>query len=596
MPPPTAQTDAAEPRAERARLAAGLRLLDRPEAAFAATIIALVGSAAFLLVRIVPDVSGKPLFDDEVVAGLTAVHPFGELLDIVIFDRGGAPLHFVLAHVALWFDASPESLRWLSIVFAVATIPVCWNLGRRLGGPVAGTVAAIVAGTSSMLAVYGSVGRMYAIFAFASAVAIDLFVRALDLRTPRAAFWAALAALFLPAVHPYGLVVVAVEAGVALAIWRGRPLKPALPILALAALLTPFVIADMRLSERFGVTASGDGSVAPPDFAARQLGEALQAFAGGAGILALLFFGLALAGLFVVFRSRPAVAVFAALVLAAVPVLMVLARAESELVHQLTPRHLMFGLPLWAALVGVGVARLVRGLPPAAVAAAVGAVALAGALAPAGISDPRDDPERNGDPARGAGRLGARPRRGRLAPPLLLPGLPRGAARRRTRDGDAALRPAARNGRAGRLPGAVARPRPAPGWDDRPQPAARDAHRPRERGRRLPGLGRLRGARAVRRLARGADRSARRAPRRAHGVDGPHAALPPRRPQRARHRHATRSASSATRARATCCRARARPNRSRSCGAGRARPRRCRAAAPRRRAGADRGTPRRARR
>jgi hypothetical protein len=391
-PPPTAQTDAAEPRAERARLAAGLRLLDRPEAALAATLVALLGSVGFLLARIVPDVSGKPLFDDEVVAGLTAVHPFGELLDIVIFDRGGAPLHFVLAHVALWFDASPEALRWLSIVFAVATIPVCWNLGRRLGGPVAGAVAAIVAGTSSMLAVYGSVGRMYAIFAFASALAIDLFVRALDLRTPRAAFWAALAALFLPAVHPYGLVVVAVEAGVALAIWRGRPLKPALPILALGVLLTPFVIADVRLSERFGVTASGEGSVAPPDFAARQLGEALQAFAGGAGILALLFFGLALAGLFVVFRSRPAVAVFAALVLAAVPILMVLARAESELVHQLTPRHLMFGLPLWAALVGVGVARLVRGLPPVAVAAAVGAVALAGALAPAGISDPRDDP------------------------------------------------------------------------------------------------------------------------------------------------------------------------------------------------------------
>jgi uncharacterized membrane protein len=366
-------------------------MLDRPEAAVVGTALALVGSVAFLLARIVPDVSGKPLFDDEVVAGLTAVHPFGELLDIVIFDRGGAPLHFVLAHLALWFDASPEALRWLSIVFAVATIPVCWSLGRRLGGPVAGAVAAVVAGTSSMLAVYGSVGRMYALFAFASALAIDLFVRAVDRRTPRAAFVAALAGLLLPAVHPYGLVVVAVEAAVGLALWRGRPLRPALPVLALGVLLTPFVLADVRLSERFGVTASGDGSVAPPDFAARQLGEALQAFAGGASVLALLFFGLALAGLFVVFRTRAPVAVFALVVLAAVPILMVATRAESELVHQLTPRHLMFGLPLWAALVGVGVARLVRGLPPVAVAGAVGAVALAAALAPGGISDPRND-------------------------------------------------------------------------------------------------------------------------------------------------------------------------------------------------------------
>jgi hypothetical protein len=232
---------------------------------------------------------------------------------------------------------------------------------------------------------------MYALFAFASALAIDLFVRAVDRRTPRAAFVAALAGLLLPAVHPYGLVVVAVEAAVGLALWRGRPLRPALPVLALGVLLTPFVLADVRLSERFGVTASGDGSVAPPDFAARQLGEALQAFAGGASVLALLFFGLALAGLFVVFRTRAPVAVFALVVLAAVPILMVATRAESELVHQLTPRHLMFGLPLWAALVGVGVARLVRGLPPVAVAGAVGAVALAAALAPGGISDPRND-------------------------------------------------------------------------------------------------------------------------------------------------------------------------------------------------------------
>ena len=138
--------------------------------------------------RLVPDVSGKPLFDDEVVAGLTAVHPLGELLDIVLFDRGGAPLHFLFAHFALAISPSPEALRWLSVVFAVATVLVCYDLGRRLGGRTAGAVAAIVAGTSSMLAVYGTVGRMYALFALASAIAVDLFVRALDKRTPSAVY------------------------------------------------------------------------------------------------------------------------------------------------------------------------------------------------------------------------------------------------------------------------------------------------------------------------------------------------------------------------------------------------------------------------
>ena len=74
---------------------------------------------------------------------------------------------------------------------------VCYDLGHRLGGRVAGAVAAIVAGTSSMLAVYGTVGRMYALFALASAVAVDLFVRALDKRTPSAVYVAAVAAWLL---------------------------------------------------------------------------------------------------------------------------------------------------------------------------------------------------------------------------------------------------------------------------------------------------------------------------------------------------------------------------------------------------------------
>jgi hypothetical protein len=374
----------------RARAAA--RRLEHPRVASAATVLALAGSTAFLLARLVPDVRGKPLFDDEVLAGLTAVHPLGEVLEIVLADRGGAPFHFVLAHVALLVDPSAEALRWLSLVFALATIPVCYDLGRRLGGRTAGIVSAVVAATSSMLAVYGTVGRMYALFAFASAVAVDLFVRALDRRTPRAALGAAAAAWFLPAVHPYGLVVVGIEALVALILWRGRPLRPALPIFGLAVALTPFVIADIRLSERFGVGAFERESVAPPDFAAQQLGEALAAFAGGQGLLALAFFGAALGGLFVATRGRPAFGAFAVLVLAAIPVLMIVVRAEEELIHLLSPRHLTFALPIWAALVGAGVARAVRDLPPVLATAGVIAVVAAAALAPSGITDPRIDP------------------------------------------------------------------------------------------------------------------------------------------------------------------------------------------------------------
>src|SRR6185369_1687909 len=58
-----------------------------------------VGAAMLLLaVRLVHDVGAKPYFEDEAVAGLIASRPIGELLRTVVWDRGGSPLHFLLAH------------------------------------------------------------------------------------------------------------------------------------------------------------------------------------------------------------------------------------------------------------------------------------------------------------------------------------------------------------------------------------------------------------------------------------------------------------------------------------------------------------------
>ena len=308
-----------------------------------------------------------------------------------MWDRGGAPLHFVLAHVALAFDSSPEALRWLSVVFALATIPLCFDLGRRLAGPVAGATAAIVASASAVLALYGTVGRMYALFALVSALSADLFARALQLRTPRAALAAALAAVLLPAVHPYGAIVVAAEAVVALAVWRGRPFRPALPVLAVGLLLLPFVVADLRLAGRFTVGVGGEESLAAPGDAWSQLSRALQSFAGGHGWTFAVFLVLGIVGTAVLLRTRTAFAAFGLLVLVAPPVLFVLLRTES--VMGLSPRHLIFALPLWAAAIGVGVAWLTRSLHPALAVGCVALVAVVGVLSPSGgVRDPRDWP------------------------------------------------------------------------------------------------------------------------------------------------------------------------------------------------------------
>src|SRR5437899_10000992 len=103
--------------------------------------LTLAGLTASLFARLWPDVGGKPFHEDEAVAGLISARPLGELLHTVVLDRGGAPLHFLLAHIALAIDTTPESLRWLSLVFALATVPLCYDLTRRVAGRSAGLIA-----------------------------------------------------------------------------------------------------------------------------------------------------------------------------------------------------------------------------------------------------------------------------------------------------------------------------------------------------------------------------------------------------------------------------------------------------------------------
>jgi Dolichyl-phosphate-mannose-protein mannosyltransferase len=361
------------------------------ERSTAAAGLAVAVAGAYLFLRLARDVLVKPLYEDEALAGLVSARPFFEMLDVVLWDRGGAPLHFVLSHLTLAVEPSPQALRAVSVLFALAAIPLCYDLGRRLEGRVAGATAALLAAASTMLGVYGSFGRMYALLAFAGALAADLFVRALDLRTGRAALAAAAAAWLLPAVHPYGLIPLGVQAAVALAVWRGRPLRPALPVLAVGLALVPFLVADLRLADRFGVGLEGRGLL-PPDRAFAYFVRMLRAFAGGDGRIAFpVLLGFALAGLVVLARRRPAVAAYAAIALAAPPVLLMLGRTGSAIVGEhLSVRHLIFLLPLWSALAGVGLARAAAALAGPAQAAAVAAVAALALIAPeGGLEDPR---------------------------------------------------------------------------------------------------------------------------------------------------------------------------------------------------------------
>lgn len=352
--------------------------------------LALIGLTALLCARLLPDIAGKPLHEDEAVAGLISARPLGDLLHTVVLDRGGAPLHFLLAHVALAIDTTPESVRWLSVVFALATVPLCYDLARRIAGPFAGLTAAALAATSQLLLIYGTFGRMYSLFAFASALAADLFVRALDRPQRRAVLAAAAAALLPLAVHPFGAFLFGAEAAVALWLWRGRPLRPALPVLAVTLLALPLLFADLRLSDRYAPEAGQnlDGGTSAGSATLHALGGA----AGGSGVFLGVFVALAAIGTVALARSRPAVAAFAILTVVVPPAVLAAASAAGVASDRLGPRHLIFMLPLWLALVATGASRVGALLPRKGRAAAFAAVVVGAAFAPSAVSEPRTIP------------------------------------------------------------------------------------------------------------------------------------------------------------------------------------------------------------
>jgi len=222
---------------------------------------------------------------------------------------------------------------------------------------------------------------MYALFAFAAALAVDLFVRCVQRPTTGTVAAASAAAWLLPAVHPYGGIVVAVEAAVALVLWRGRPLRPAWPAAVAVLAMIPFAVADLRLADRFELSSDQKGRLATWTEARNQLEDALRGFGGGSGWTFVVFLVLAGCGTAILLRRRPELVAWGLIAFAGPPLLSTLVRTGRA--PDLSPRHLIFALPFFAAFVGVAVARI-PGRPLPLVGLAVVA-----ALSTQGIADPR---------------------------------------------------------------------------------------------------------------------------------------------------------------------------------------------------------------
>jgi 4-amino-4-deoxy-L-arabinose transferase-like glycosyltransferase len=315
-----------------------------------------------------------PPHEDEALALFVGRGSLGHVLHTVVAERGGAPLHFGFAWLVVHLGGGLTGLRVVSLVFAVASVPLIALLGARLADRTVGLVAAALASGSWVLIFHGIYGRMYSLFLFTSLLSFLALLSALDHGGRRRFVLWGIALLLMLASHPYAALVLAAQG--LFVVLRRRRLRPALLTLAAVAVAgIPFWWADLVLRDRFDVGVGGGGpELGSPTSVLHYFWWVAGDFGAGHRSWSTPVLVLALVGVILLWRRRPeSVALFACVV--AVPGLaFMLATLHSTASPE--ARHLIFALPFFSVLLAVPLVELGRRGGPLGPVLAVAAVAL----------------------------------------------------------------------------------------------------------------------------------------------------------------------------------------------------------------------------
>src|SRR6266571_807635 len=315
-----------------------------------------------------------PPHEDEALALFVGRGSFGSVLHTVIAKRGGAPLHFVFAWLVVHLGGGLTALRVVSLVFAVASVPLIALLGARLADRLTGVVAAALASGSWVLMFHGIYGRMYSLFLFTSLLSFLALLSALDDGGRRRFVFWGLALFLMLASHPYAVLVVAAQ-GLFLVLHRRRQREAVVTLVAVGVVGIPFWWADLVLRDRFDVGVGGGGPrLGSPTSVLHYFWWVAGDFSAGHHAWSAPVLVLALVGAILLARRRPESVALFACVIALPGLAFMLATLNSTASPE--ARHLIFALPFFSVLLAVPLVELGRRGGRLASALAVTAVAV----------------------------------------------------------------------------------------------------------------------------------------------------------------------------------------------------------------------------
>jgi len=325
-----------------------------------------VAAGAFLLHQLM----AWPPHEDETLALFVGRDSLPGVVEHVTRDRGGAPLHFLVAWTVAHLGFGLRGLRLASALFALASLPLVALLGLRLAGRRVALVATVLVAPSWLFLFHGVYGRMYSLFLFCSLLCTLALLEALERGgRGRWALWVG-AALLMVATHPYGVLLLGGQAAYVLAARRDRIRAAVVAGVAVLVLGIPFWLTDLVLADRFDVGVGGGGEkLGGPAAVLRYFWRSAGDATAGWWPVTLAVVLAAAVGLQWLRRpGRTLVLCLVGFTFAAFALAKLGGSASPE------SRHLIFLAPFFAIAVAATVVRIGRRTPTIAVALTVGLV------------------------------------------------------------------------------------------------------------------------------------------------------------------------------------------------------------------------------
>ncbi|MDR7520994.1 MAG: glycosyltransferase family 39 protein [Armatimonadota bacterium] len=318
-------------------------------------------------------IGAKSLWFDEAYAFFAAARPLQDVVAFAAADDVHPPLYYVL--LSVWirlFGTGEAALRSLGAAASSLTVGATWWLGRRLGGPWVGGVAAFLAAIAPLQVLAAQEARMYPLLGFLTVVSWSALLGAAEGNRRAWPLYVAATVLALYT-HYFALLTLAGQAVFVLVAAPRRRQAWLVSLLAAVVLFAPW------LDEFFATLASGRGwpFFRPPvgvgmltglvglfSFGGHLFGFADYFSLGTATVtrqlmVLLPFLGLLALGSAAVWRRPRTFWLLAGYL--GVPV--VVAFVFSLRFNVFYPRYFSFAFPAFALLVAFGMLRLSAWLP-----------------------------------------------------------------------------------------------------------------------------------------------------------------------------------------------------------------------------------------